>query len=475
MVASQQFFYDAQIERFLIQFIRMISGFQVEFGQDREGNTTLQRVPVYYGDGSRQVMQIIQNNSENSMPSTPAMTVYIGGLNYDRDRVQEPYHVGKMNVRQRYYNEDTQEYESRQGNAFTIERMMPVPYQLELKVDIWTSNTKQKLQLLEQLNVLFNPALEIQSTDNYIDWTSLSVVYLDSQSWSSRTVPIGTENPIDVASMTFKLPIWISPPAKVKKLGVIQKLITNIHDSQGDLNSDVYSETNLMGMRQYFTPMDYGILVLNNTITLLKYSELADPRDPAKPEQSSPVMLTDKLGTNDIWRSLINVYGVLENGISQVRLLREDSDEEVVGTVSYHPTNELQLIFNPDIDTLPVNTLTAINAIIDPLKVVVNSDILNPVTGARYLILNDIGSWDNSIGDGAVAWRGADGMDLVAHANDIIQYNGSNWIIAFDSQSETNIQYVSNLTSGIQYKWNLNQWVKSWEGEYKAGLWTLVL
>ena len=74
-----------------------------------------------------------------------------------------------MNIRERYYNEDTMEYENRQGNAFSIERLMPVPYTLELKLDIWTSNTKQKLQLLEQLMVLFNPALEIQSTDNYIE------------------------------------------------------------------------------------------------------------------------------------------------------------------------------------------------------------------------------------------------------------------------------------------------------------------
>ena len=64
---AQQFFYDAQIERFLVQFIRMVSEFQVEFGQDRAGNKTLQRVPVYYGDGSRQVAAIINNMSENAL------------------------------------------------------------------------------------------------------------------------------------------------------------------------------------------------------------------------------------------------------------------------------------------------------------------------------------------------------------------------------------------------------------------------
>lgn len=467
MAALQQYFYDAQIERFLIQFIRILSGFQVEFGKDRDGNTTLQRVPVYYGDGSRQVAQIISNNSENALPVVPAMTVYINGLTYDRDRVQEPNFVGKMNIRQRYYNEDTQEYENRQGNAFTIERLMPVPYTLELKLDIWTSNTKQKLQLLEQLMVLFNPALEIQSTDNYIDWTSLSVVYLESPTWTSRSVPIGTDNPIDVATLTFKLPIWISAPAKVKKLGVIQKIIASIHDSQGDLSSAVYSDTNLMGSRQYFTPLDYGVLLIGNNLTLMRYYDVELPEEPTL---ETPV----KQGQRDVWRNLINVYGVLQNGLSQIRLTQDDETTEIVGTVSYHPTDETLLIFNPDIDTLPTNTLNPIDAIIDPSKTIVD-DVLNPAAGTRYLILKSIGSWNNDPGNGSIAWRGADGMDLVANANDIIEYNGDHWVISFDSRQSNAIQYVSNLTTGTQYKWNLNQWVKSWEGEYKNGLWTLVL
>jgi hypothetical protein len=345
---------------------------------------------------------------------------------------------------------------------------MPVPYTLDLKLDIWTSNTKQKLQLLEQLIVLFNPALEIQSTDNYIDWTSLSVVYLESPTWSSRTVPIGTENPIDVATLTFKLPVWITPPAKVKKLGVIQKIIASIHDGGGNLSEAVYNDTNLMGMRQYFTPLDYGVLLIGNTLTLLKYSEFENPRDPTLDTQT-------KVGTRDTWRNLINVYGVLENGTSQIRLLTEDGITEVVGTVSYHPTDDSLLIFNPDIDTYPTNTLDPINAIIDPRNVTVDSSITAPATNTRYLILHDVGSFTNAPGQGAPAWRGTNGQDLVAYANDIIQYNGTNWVVVFDSQGTNTVQYVSNLNTGTQYKWNLNQWVKSWEGEYKNGLWSLVL
>lgn len=468
MVASQSFFYDAQIERFLAQFIRMVSGFQVEYGADVNGNRTLQRVPVYWGDSSRQVQMILNNNSGGSVMSTvPAMTVYINALTYDRDRVQQPDYVGKMNIRERYYNEDTQEFENRQGNAFTIERLMPVPYTIELKLDIWTSNTKQKLQLIEQLEVLFNPALEIQSTDNYIDWTSLSVVYLDSVNWTSRSVPIGTENPIDVATLTFKLPVWISPPAKVKKLGVIQKIIASIHNAEGNLSDAVYSEDNLLGARQYFTPLMYGVLLINNSLTLLKVSEFADPRDPTVQSQT-------KVGTRDDWHKLINMYGELNNGVSQVRLLQEDGITEVIGTVAYNPSDPTQLIFNVDVDTKPTNTLSVINAIINPASVDPSS-IAGPASGTRYLILEDIGSFDNQPGYGPPAWRGADGTDLVAHANDIIEYNGNRWVVSFDSQTDVTLQYVSNLTTGIQYKWNGTQWLKSYEGEYKEGHWTLVL
>ena len=71
-----QFFYDQQIRRFIIQFIRMVSNFQVQFGQDRNGVTTLQRVPVIYGDSSRQAATIIKQNSENYLNSVPAMAVY---------------------------------------------------------------------------------------------------------------------------------------------------------------------------------------------------------------------------------------------------------------------------------------------------------------------------------------------------------------------------------------------------------------
>ena len=118
----QMYFYDEQIRRYLLQFTRMVSLFQVEYGRNEQGTTDLVRVPVRYGDASRQAQTIIQQNSANFLPSTPLMTFYITGLDYDRPRMQEPYHVNKMQVRQRTYDAMTDTYETTQGNAFKIGR-----------------------------------------------------------------------------------------------------------------------------------------------------------------------------------------------------------------------------------------------------------------------------------------------------------------------------------------------------------------
>ena len=60
---------------------------------------------------------------------------------------------------------------------------------------------------MEQILTLFNPSLEIQTTDNYIDWTSLSVVNMEGITFSSRSIPVGVDSDIHVANMTFTTPI----------------------------------------------------------------------------------------------------------------------------------------------------------------------------------------------------------------------------------------------------------------------------
>lgn len=450
----QQFFYDGQLRRFLIQFIRAVSNFEVEFGKDTDGTRTLQRVPVYYGDASRQAQTILRGNSENTLNAVPAMSAYISGLAYDQSRMQEPTFVSKMHLRERQYDPETGLYNNQQGDAYTIERLMPVPYKLSVKLDIWTSNTEQKMQLIEQIATLFNPSLEIQSTDNYVDWTSLSYVQLTDVQWTSRSVPAGTDEPIDIASMTFEMPIWISAPTKVKKLGVIQKVIASIYDEQGAFNEDTIL-SNLVARIKY-TPMNYGIFYSGNQLKLLKPHEMV--LNDGTMVKTAPI---------DNWHALIEVYGTLRVGDTQIRL-ELPTGNELIGQVTYHPTDPTILLFTPIEDTMPVNTLPSVNAIINPTNVDVDSELLAPTNGTRYLLTEPIGDYANQLTN--TVWG-----DLVANANDIISFNGTNWYVAWDSANSPNLEYVTNINTGIQYRWTGSEWVKSVEGVYRGGNWSIAI
>jgi hypothetical protein len=464
-MAGPIFFYDEQIRRFLLQFARIFSNFQVEYGRNEEGTAhTLIRVPVRYGDSSRQVSTVMQNNSPNALPSTPLMTFYITSLDYDRPRMQEPYHVSKMNVRQRYYDTATETYETTQGNAFTVERLMPVPYSLTVNLDIWTSNTNQKFQLLEQIIPLFNPALEIQSTDNYIDWTSLSVVELESSRWSSRSIPVGTEDPIDISTLTFKIPIWITSPAKVKKLGVVERIVASVFDANGDASIAITDNDLLMGTRQIFTPYNFQVLLIGNKLQALRSQQVVD-------QSNNSLNPADSPDSNLMWHAVIGDLGVLREGISLVKL-EQDDGTEVTGTVSYDPTDDRFLLFSVDADTVPTNTLTPITAVIDPLLSGPGSGLPAAALGQRYLLTEATGS-NNGY---AQAWAGSFNQYLVANANDIVEYDGSRWIVVFNSENSTvNKQYVTNLTTELQYEWTGESWIKSYQGLYPGGTWSLVL
>ena len=456
MAGLVQFNYDGQIRRFILQFIRMMSNFQVQFGSAAAGTATLQTVPVYYGDPSRQAATILKQNSENALNAVPAMSAYMSSLTYDRDRLQNPYYEGVIRIREQNLNPATQTYTGTQDGQYSVSRLMPAPYKLGMKLDIWTSNTDQKQQLLEQMLPLFNPGFEIQSSDNYIDWTSLSVVLLNNVTLTSRVVPQGGDDSgIDIATLEFEIPIWLTLPSKVQKGGVVQQIIANIYDDSGSFNGDLISIASTSQMR--YTPLNYSLVYVGNTLTL--YKTLSED---------------GSNGTTYSWSGLVNLYGSLTNGISQVRLTFDypDGPHEIVGTVAYNPSNSNQLLFTPDSLTLPANTLPAVNAIIDPFTVTVTSGLLNPTAGTSYLILNPIGNDDSTA---AVAWQGAAGTNLVAAANDIIKWNGTYWTVEFASASTHSVEYVTNLNTQVQYRWTDSAWVKSYEGIYRSGSWSLVL
>jgi hypothetical protein len=453
-MAQVDFFYDDQIRRFLLQFTRIFSGFQVEYGKDSAGNVTYQTVPVRYGDASRQAQTIIANNSANSMPCAPMMSFYIDDLKYARDRVQDPYFVDNRTFRQREYDADTETYEMTQANAFQVQRHMPVPYDMQIKLDIWTTNTQQKWQLAEQILPMFNPSLEIQSTDNYLDWTSLSVVELTGVNYTSRSIP-NNEEQIDIMTLTFTLPFWITMPAKVSKNGIIHKVIANMYDSDGDVNNAITDDDILLGTRLKITPHGYKVLYIGNELQVVAHNATgADADDLGALDFDSTSTL--------LWQPIVEEYGTLRPGITQIRFEDEDEGLEIVGTVAYNPTDEKKLIFTVDVDTLPENTLAPITKVINPLTAGPGAGLATAASGQRYLLTESTRDAD--------AWGGLD-----ADANDIVQYDGTDWFVIFDASANNTREYVVNNHTSLQYKWTGQDWVRSYEGLYTGGQWSIVI
>jgi hypothetical protein len=462
------FFYDHQVRRFVSQFVRAFSKFYVEYGKDQDGNTTLYRVPVRYADTNRQAASILHNNSENTLTTVPIMVCYIDALKYDRERIQNPTHVDSINIRQRAKDPVTGELTTQQRQGFTIDRLMPVPYKLTMKMEVWTTNFDQKLQILEQICTIFNPALEIQSTDNYVDWTSLSYILLQDINWTTRNIPIGTDDPIDIASLTFDLPIWITAPAKLKKLGVVQTIVASVYDAAGNLDQAIEDQSILTAHRQYFTPMGYNVIALNGQIRLIKkYGPVIGIGD--------NIAAPEAIGNPIDWEPLLTLIGSIKPGISLLQLRDPVTNNVIVGTIALNPADPTILLFNVDHDTVPNNSLPAVDSIIDPRKSSPGSGLPTPRTGVRYLILDSIGDKNTATVNQAAAWKNTDGSTTFANANDIIGWDGSRWDILFDSQKTKNTQYVTNTYTSIQYKWNGTEWIKSWEGYYDEGYWTIVI
>jgi len=511
-----QHFYDAQIRRYILQFIRMMSNFSYVTGKNSKGESETLQVPVKYGDMSRQVAQIIKKGSENTLIPAPQISCYITNMAYDRDRMYNPYYVDKKHIREREFDPVENAYTGAPGQSHTIERIMPTPFELTFNADIFSTNTDQKLQILEQILVLFNPALELQTTDNFMDWTSLSFVELTNVNFTSRAIPQGIADEIDVATLTFRTPIFISPPAKLKKLGVIEKIVMSIYDEDaGTVDVDGILGESLLS-RQNVTPGQFAVLLLGNRITLLgetNKNNSTHASNRANKVFTSQSQFGDKIN----WHKLEGLYSkTIQNGISNIKLQQsatnvngDDIIVNVTGTVSIDPQDEFTLLLDLDTDSVPTNTLDAVDAVVNPLT-------FNPssaTTGTRYLITEDIGNKINSDGKTAAETdiRASDsnpppdsssrreqdvGADeapsttpsawgnTIASANDIIQKNADGyWDRVFDADANTDlsdssftaVQYVTNLTTGVQFKWlpDSGFWVKSYEGFYEPGTWSI--
>ena len=137
----------------------------------------------------------------------------------------------------------------------------------------------------------------------------------------------------------------------------------------------------------------------------------------------------------------------------------------IIGWLSPDDIDQNVLIWKLDIDSLPGPTLQPINAVVNPTRTTPGNGLPTAQAGQRYLLL------DNPTEQSA-AW----GTIIGAAANDIIEYNGNDWIVSFNSTQYQSVKnYVINLYNGKLLEWSDSNWGEYIGKRYGPGEWRLAL
>jgi hypothetical protein len=464
------FFYDEQIRRYILQFLRIFSDFSTEAPPDENGIRVQKRVPIRYGDMSRMVAQILKENSENVTLSAPAMSGYISSIDLANDRRQDPSNVTPVRAIERVYNKETGLYETTQGNRYTVERYMPVPYNMTMNLDIWTTNTTDKLQLWEQIMVVFPPSVQIQVSDNPLDWSAITEIELTDMTFSSRGVPQGSTTANDFSTFTFKVPIWINPPAKVKRQTLIEQIVTSIYSTDVS-NIDIDRIFDPIG--SVFNDISQVIISPGNYRIDISAIDATTSR----------VELLNEYGESDdtlAWESLFAAYGTIDPERTTLTLKTDDDIEDtlgdILGTLEVSATEQNIATFVVDADTLPTTIGSgAVTDLINPIVSFPGGTLPAAAAGQRYLLLTNEQDFD---GESLIA-QNTEGNNpwgnITAYENDIVEYNGSDWFVSFSATSVTAPQYVMNASDSQHYKFDGDQWVFTYLATFNPGYWRVSL
>lgn len=466
------FFYDSQIRSHLLHIGRIFMGFQISVGKNPEtGKDLLQTVPCRFIASDRQVASILNNVSENIIHTAPFITYHIEKLDISRIRTQVAHELSTETIYERKWNPETQEYENDLGSVTTVDRMNPIPIELIIKLNVWTTKLTHKLQLFEQIVTIFNPSIELQMNTNVVDWTNTVEIELEEGiQLSTRTVPYGSDDSLDLMEMTFKIQSYINPPAIATRSRIIKTIIDNV--GEGSCIYDV------LGWR---FPDDISRTIITPKNMYIKIENIGGV---------DYITLLDAYGkpTEKAWIDFIRDYGVYKENQTQIRVRAltydiEDDSNDIIGTIKLVDNDPQKLQWTMDVDTLPINSLQPVNNVIQPHITFPGKGLPVAEDGQRYLITDDIESLKKErkgsqinvgkelLGD-SVAWN-----NISAKKWDILEYNEADakWNVVFDSSIETNQKTVVSLSNKTMYEWDYKEgWISPVYGKWRSGFWSIV-
>jgi hypothetical protein len=248
----ENFWYDQQLTGYITQFMAVFSGMYVRIGKnDFNSQTDFIEVPITYGGVDRVVSSIIAQNTQNLPLRLPMFSAKL----VDMDPAPERF-KGVGTVERKSYLPRGQ---ALPDGVQVMHRKTPVPYKLAFELNIFTSNDLQKFQILEQILPLFDPSIQIQTSDDPFDGGKITVLTLETIGFEEN-YPAGAERKINTTSMVFSTYGWLSVPVNFK-----DDFIKSVHLRLSTLNQRQDIMDAIAG--QDTTPIDItASVVLGETV-----------------------------------------------------------------------------------------------------------------------------------------------------------------------------------------------------------------
>lgn len=242
-----QYFYEGQLRSYLVQFCNIFSGLKVQTGKGECDVPEFISVPIVIGSRDRVAAAIQVGNTQNRPFSLPMMAASMSSL------ALAPSRKGVGVVDNRTFLPQGGVYPD---DLRVVTRVMPVPYVMTLELALYASNTNQLHQILEQLLCLFDPMLQIQTSDSAFDWTKITTVELTGIN-NEENYPPGGDRRVLVWSLNFEVPIYIATPVDIRD-DIVRKIIIQLGDMAGFSVNEFDENGNLV---PFETPF-YGAIEL---------------------------------------------------------------------------------------------------------------------------------------------------------------------------------------------------------------------
>lgn len=202
------YFYDGQMRNYIIQFMAIFSGLKVSIGKNNfDSSTNLMYVPVRYGNSSRIVDAILSDNTQNKPLRLPMFAVNFEGLEQAPERRKG---VGTY----------TRSSFLPVGGALpddvrVIYQYQPIPYDGLFELALYCSNEDQHLQIMEQILMIFDPTLQIQTSDSVHDLSKITSVELVNITFN-KNYPKLADKRVITSTLNFRVMFYLAPPTNIK-------------------------------------------------------------------------------------------------------------------------------------------------------------------------------------------------------------------------------------------------------------------